>query len=126
MLERYKLSVQADEHGWNSIVQTTDLSHDTHEGHGANVGALATHVTARYYLKAGLLCGVDIVRNESVAHYLLLNWVSARFDCKCVGELRPRIVVQRHKLCKTYSHVEKSDSLAYFEHDRHMATYSFD
>jgi hypothetical protein len=64
-----------------------NLSHDDHQGHGADVGALPTHVTASDDLKTRLLSSVDIIRDELGLHDLLFDRMASGLDSQRISEL---------------------------------------
>ncbi len=97
--------------------QGANLCHDGHQGDSPDVRALSAHVAPSNDLEACLLCGIDVVRNESFLHDLLLDRMSAGLDGKSIGELWSSVVVHCHELRKSSDHVQQCNSLADPEHD---------
>jgi hypothetical protein len=68
-------------------ILATNLSHDDHQSHSADVRALSAHVASSNDLEARLLGSVDVVRDELGLHNLLLDWVPSGLDSQCISEL---------------------------------------
>jgi hypothetical protein len=66
--------------GMGRYILATDLSHDGHQRHGSDVGALPAHVATCDDLESRLLRGVDVVRNKPVLHDLLFDRMSSSFN----------------------------------------------